>query len=139
MKGIIEKIADNDPELLKPLNSIPDPDNRLNRKGIEYYYRICSLLNDLNRVKCICAESLALAAVEMENGEFFRPVVKPTTRPLESRLHNLSEYLHRQRELSLTALTIGVTLAQIEKAGVPILSLLNRYKNNGYRAGKITE
>jgi hypothetical protein len=102
---VLERIAKDNPELLIDIDHIPDPPAPLNQKGAEYYYQICALIQaraTLNKVKALCAASLASDAVQMQTDPLFFEPIPATDNQVVKKLHTLAEFNHIVREITLT-------------------------------------
>lgn len=129
---VLERLAGNNPELLTDIDHIPDPPDELTTKGAEYYYQICTLIQKkgkLNKVKCLCAASLASDAVQMATDPFYFQPVGNTDNPVVQIAHEIAEYNHIVEEVYLTAKTIDLTLQELNEAGIPLLTMLQDRKN----------
>lgn len=125
----LKAIAGNDKNLLRPLDSIPDPPAELDKKGSEYYYRICDLLlrkNGINKVKSICAANLANETRKAETDPFYFEPYEMNQNEVEKIIHQMAELRILEKTHRQVAFTIGLTLEEIEKAGVPLLSTMQK-------------
>ena len=124
---ILEQIAKDNPQLLVDIEYIPDPPEQLNQKGAAYYYKICTMIQAraaLNKVKALCAASLASDAVQMETDPFFFEPISTTDNHLAKKLHAVAEYNHIVREITLTAGAINLTLDELEQEGILLQTML---------------
>jgi hypothetical protein len=128
---VLKRIAKDNPELLIEVDEIPEPPAQLNQKGAEYYYQICTMIQSrasLNKVKALCAASLASDAVQMETDPFFFEPINMTDNKVAKKVHQLAEYNHIVREITLTAAAINLSLDELQAEGIPLQTMLKKRK-----------
>lgn len=130
---LLQNVACHDPELLKPIDYIPDPPGELNDSGATYYWKICDHLirmDSLSKVKCLIASNLAYTCVQMQAEPTFFDPVDLNQGEVARAVHNVAEYHIQADTIRKVAGAIGFTLKELEQIGVPLQSLLAKHQED---------